>query len=302
MPDNSDNVKIVNVDRGLYLLRYVSADDVEDAPLVSISAETRDVIEILHDPTETLPALWQPGGSLVINAHANGRLRIAISPARRSRSVKAVINIEPIRSGGASGAAVPSAARPAPIPERLDLSSFRVLGHVSRVGDVYVGPDQWLAGPDAPSRIEGLAIEWPGKPADLDLRYSVVLAKTVGPANRPGYLGEFVGTRGKSMPILGLSLELVGGQFHQCQLVAEALYLGAPLMRVTGAQIDLKGPTGREPLVGLRIGVQVNAGASPRLPAPQPAAAPIANAPAAPSRALDQERNPGQVRVFRRRT
>ena len=298
MPSSTDNVKAVDLERGLYLVRYATADDPLDAPLVTISAEGRG-IDILHDPSEESPELWQPGGCLVVHAKARGRLVITISPALQSRSTRAVINIEPIRSGALADAA-PAPMRSMPQPqgvEPVDISSFRMLGHVSRVGDVYVGPDQWIGGPEAPSRVEGFAIEWPGKPAGLDLRYAVAIAKPDKASARPRYLNEFAGSRGKSMPILGVQLELVGAESYQCQLVAEALYLGAPMMRSAGSRIDLKGPTGREPLVGLRVGIQAR-GAARQSPPPPPAPSPPPMMGMAPP---PEERNSGRVRVFRRR-
>jgi hypothetical protein len=42
--------------------------------------------------------------------------------------------------------------------------------------DVVVGPNAWIAGPARPSRIEGLAPEWPSKPAGLDIRDAVQFA------------------------------------------------------------------------------------------------------------------------------
>ncbi len=298
MPGSTDNIKAVDLERGLYLVRYTSADDPTDAPLVTISAEGRG-IDILHDPSEESPELWQPGGCLVVNAKTRGRLVITISPALQSRSTRAVINIEPIRSGALPDAAPSAPMRSTPqVPriEPVDISSFRLLGHVSRVGDVYVGPDQWIAGPEAPSRVEGFAIEWPGKPSGLDLRYAVALAKPDKASARPRSLTEFAGSRGKSMPILGVQLELVGAEAYQCQLVAEALYLGAPMMRTAGSRIELKGPTGREPLVGLRVGIQTRNGAS-RPAAPPPAPPPSMMSMSPPP----EERNSGRVRVFRRR-
>ena len=55
------------------------------------------------------------------------------------------------------------------------------------------------------------------------------------------------------MALTGLMLELSGPDALLYQFSVEALFLGSPVMRVSGERIVLSGPTGREPLVGLRV-------------------------------------------------
>jgi hypothetical protein len=67
--------------------------------------------------------------------------------------------------------------------------------------------------------------------------------------------------------------------------VAEAVFLGSPVTRGRGEKLTLAGPTGREPLVGIRLAIETIAvtsqSKSEQPPAPRP------NPPA------------GRVRVFR---
>ena len=139
----------------------------------------------------------------------------------------------------------------------------------------------------APSRIEGISIEWPGKPDDLDIYYAVKTPKPQTASGRKMAVGSFAGTRGKAMPLVGLILELSGPAAAEFQLAVEAIFLGSPATRITGKQVVASGPTGREPLVGLRLSVE-NVAATAR-PQPKPAAAKSAQ-PA------------GRVRVFRSRS
>jgi len=127
---------------------------------------------------------------------------------------------------------------------------------VAGVGDVFAGPDEWLAGPSAPSRIEGIAIEWPDKPCDLTLRYAVKTAKPQAASGRMMELGSYAGTRGRALPIISVLLELSGPGASNCEICAEAIFLGSPRMRATGQRAVLAGPTGREPLVGFRVHVK----------------------------------------------
>jgi hypothetical protein len=119
-----------------------------------------------------------------------------------------------------------------------------------------VKANEWIAGPTAPSRIEGIAIEWPDKPHDIEMHYAVKTAKPEAASGRPVRPGAFAGTRGKAMPIVSLMLELSGPAAGALQFVVDALFLGAPTLRMTGRRVIAAGPTGREPLVGLRLALE----------------------------------------------
>jgi hypothetical protein len=69
-------------------------------------------------------------------------------------------------------------------------------------------------------------------------------------------LGSFAGTRGKAMPIVGLMLEISGPSAGSLQFVVEAIFLGAATTRISGRRVVAAGPTGREPLVGLRVALE----------------------------------------------
>lgn len=58
------------------------------------------------------------------------------------------------------------------------------------------------------------------------------------------------------MPIVGVMLELSGKAAAAVQFVVDALFLGAPTTHMVGRHIIISGPTGREPLVGLRLALQ----------------------------------------------
>ena len=79
-------------------------------------------------------------------------------------------------------------------------------------------------------------------------------------------LGGYAGTRGRALPVVGVTVEL--RKMADFQLSAEAAFLGAPLTRMSGKRIAISGPTGREPLVGFRIRLdEIAAQLQPQLPA-----------------------------------
>jgi hypothetical protein len=125
---------------------------------------------------------------------------------------------------------------------------------------------------------------WPGKPDNLDLRYCVRLARPHAASGKMMQLGDYAGTRGHALPIVGITLEISGAGAADFRLFAEAAFLGAPIARIAGNRVELSGPTGREPLVGFRLRLdETSVTLQPELP-------PVAKA-----------RPPGRVRVFRSR-
>jgi hypothetical protein len=237
-------------------------------------------IELLLSPDHKDPVLWQPGSCLVVRASQPGQLFVEVIPIDDGGSAAATVKIEPLSQGNA----VTAIQRPS--KSKVEFSRVRLMGHVAGSGDVFAGTDEWIAGPDAPARIEGLSIDWPGKPEDLDIRYSVKLARPHVASGRMTDLGSYAGTRGAALPVVGVSIELAGLGAPGFQLVAEAAFHGAPLSRKLGSRIAMSGPTGREPLVGFRLRLD-----EIRTPvSPEPETGPMVKV-----------KSSGRVRIFRSR-
>jgi hypothetical protein len=265
--------KTVDIGRGIFLVRYTDAEDEACPPTVTVSpdSESEGDISLLLHPDHRDPILWQPGACLVVRASSPGRLSIAVKPSVTNGSAAATVRVEPL---------LQRTTAPTPVLERkhgtssADVDDFRVLGHIAGIGDVVARANEWLAGPSAPSRIEGISIAWPGKPDDLEIRYAVQTAKPQTISGRMLELESFAGTRGKALALVGITLDISGMSASNFQLEVEAIFLGAPMLRVVGRRVVLSGPTGREPLVGLRVGLEKMSTngkpqATPRAPRPQ---------------------------------
>ncbi|NJL07859.1 MAG: hypothetical protein HC900_06030 [Methylacidiphilales bacterium] len=252
-PRISGPQKTVDVPRGLFLLRYADADDPQLPPTIRVQTSDTGAQLIAH-PDQPDATMFAPGAAIVVLATTQGRLVIEVTPAQPGGSVAASVKLEPISQGSAvhtAGSAISNeVARAAPI------RGLRLLGHVAGIGDVVVDGDQWLAGPNAPSRIEGIQIDWPDRPADVSCQYAVRFAKPRGSTTPMQNLGTFAGTRRRAVALVGLVIELSGAAAADYALTAEALFLGSPIQRLSGARIVLNGPTGLEPLVGLRLEIQ----------------------------------------------
>jgi hypothetical protein len=294
----SKQSRVVDVDKGLVLVRYATAGDEKRPPKIELLVNPRDEkhIEIVLNPHESDAVLWRPGACLVVRANRPGQLFVEVVPIDDDGSTAATVKIEMLSQGEkpARRAAVPESRAilhtKAAVGSRtgssaalgVDFDRLKISGHVAGIGDVTARADDWIAGPAAPARIEGLLIEWPDKPPDIDISYSVTLARPHAVSGRMMQLGDYAGTRGRALPIVGITLDISGAGAADLRLSAEAAFLGAPIARTTGKQVELSGPTGREPLVGFRLRVdEIN---MPLQPVLTPAA---------------KTRPPGRVRVFR---
>ena len=255
MQRDKEQQQTVAINRGLFLVRYATAEDKRRPPkiLLALDPASIDDINFLLHPDHKEAVLWQPDTCLVVRATAAGKLSVHVIPTHKGGSAAATVRIEPLNQGKAASPLLP-AIKQRNTPNNL--GDFCILGHVTGIGDVTVNANEWIAGPSAPSRIEGISMEWPGKPSNLDIHYTVKTAKPQATTGRKMGLGSFAGTRGKAMPIVGLTLELSGPGATNFQFSGEAIFLGSPAARMTGKRVVVSGPTGREPLVGLRLGVE----------------------------------------------
>jgi hypothetical protein len=253
--------KTVSINRGLYLIRYDSAQDTRDPPRGRVFAEPGNDqhVVILSHPDAPDGVLSGPGSMAVVRSMQPAKLVIEVVPTRDNGSVAATIKVEALSqsigaAGGASATAAAGAgAAPLPKASAVDLQDFKLVGHVAGVGDIAVRADEWLAGPTSPSRVEGFAIEWPGKPPGLEIGYAARIGGPKPVSTNMGNVGSFAGTKGRALPLVAANLELSGPLAPQFELIVETIFLGSPKQRQNGPRLAFSGPTGREPLVGLRV-------------------------------------------------
>lgn len=254
--NNFAQKKTIEVSRGLFLIRYSDAEDDRLPPVVRIFPDPSSAADcqVIASPDSEGGTLWSPQSGLVIIATRPSRLIVEVSPQNRGGSTSANVKIEPLTPGTRPRPLV-AAARPV-VTTMSSSKEFQLLAHVAGVGDTTVGLDNWIAGPFAPSRIEGISIDWPGKPNDLDLKYAVKFARPHRADGKFFSLGTFAGTRGRALPLTGIIVEASGAAAARLNITVEAIFLGAPAVRVTGQHIDVAGPSRREPLVGLKINIE----------------------------------------------
>jgi len=283
--------RTVDLKAGVFVVRYALAEEVSAHPRIRVSVgenSTNDVFIVLKDENPADVTLWRPGTSVALRAERPGAIAIEVLPVQPDASTNATIKIDSIIQG--EDDFVLLGQEPGNAKQTLNITTFKLHGHVAGRGDIEVPADEWLAGPAVPARIEGIAIEWPSKPHNLDIRYSAIGPRSNAAATPLVGLGGFTGTRGRALPVLGVNIELSGSGTSNVQLVAEALFLGSPIMQAKGERVILSGPSGLEPLIGLKLTLEprqtseaISDGAAVAPPAPEEPAAPM----------------PRPVRVFR---
>ena len=255
--NDAEQQKVLSLDRGLFFVNYKSADDSASPPRVTVTpAEGHERrMEIILHPDATGPTLWQPKSGLVVRVNTPGTLQVQVQPAKRGGSRAAIVRIEQIQAGQAPAGL--GEGNRAGLHTHVATEGLKVLGHVAGRGDIVVGPNAWIAGPAAPSRVEGVALEWPDRPASVDIRYAVQFANGQSGSGRMVPLGTYAGTRGRALPLTAVVLEMSGAD--DLKFVAEAGFLNAPTLRAVGRRVVLAGPTNREPLGGICIGIEQTA-------------------------------------------
>lgn len=273
--------RAVRVSRGLFVLRYVSSKAGAAGPEVLIEARANPGLDIITPDASDVAYLGGPGDAIVVRSQHETSMTVQLRPRSADGSRDAQLVLERVSTSLPQvPLALDEAARP--ISALGGAGGIEILAHVARRGDVIAPAGEWICGPQLPMAIEGLEILWRDRPADVDILMGAVINARGLRALPARGTGNFVGTRGRASPIVGLNLSLVGPSAAHHVLHCEALFLGDRALSQTGSAIDLSGRTGVEPLVGLRLELRqaVQPAVAPaiqiREPAPAPAAAPQA--------------------------
>ncbi len=265
---------IINVDRGLYVLKYGSGATSGPSPTAVASPVegSERYIQIISAPGAVVGLLSFPGECAVVRAEQAGGLSIKVRRQTGGGSLDATFRLEPISGVDRSPERVSlrgsvGTGAPLPQPSTAFAPSFRLLAHVARRGDVEVAAGEWAAGPTSPSAIEGLEIRG-SFPQGTRIEIQPLLG-----ANPPRWLdwtpaGVFAGTRGRALPLAGLRVRLVGVDSGRFILSSEALFLGSAIISKRGREIEMVGPGNGDPLVGLRLDIEYDAGSNAGTHAP----------------------------------
>lgn len=251
-----DRVSAIQVEAGLYSLSYVKSRSAESWPSVEVRAspESAQSVEVMSSPFESNGMISEPGGCVVLRVERSCQVQIIVRPHPGSNNDEAELQLESLHRAKAARAhegapALQQAAGGAPS------HAVRLLGHVSRRGDVHVTDGSWLAGPDAPAPIEGLSLALEQTIDHLSLEYQVMIGGPGGGWTPWLSHGQFAGTRGQFKPLVGVRARLAGQPSEGLSLEVQALFLGASVDTSRGTEVELMSPAGVDPLVGFKLAI-----------------------------------------------
>jgi hypothetical protein len=297
---HKERVAVLEVEIGLFVVRYASSRAAK-APSVFVrpSPSCETDFQIISAPGCAKGVLSKPGECVVIVAPGQGSLQVTVSTRALDGDLDASIRMEALATKDAEAlvaaepAATPKAvasgrpaARKAKEPP-VAYSGFGVMAHVARRGDLLVEAGEWIGGPAAPAPVEGLQINWT-PPAGVTLDYQVLAVGAGGRWSAIVSAGEFAGSRGRRLPLVGVRLRLGGAHAERYTLLGEALFLGSAVESLTSRELQFVSRSGTDPLVGLRLDLR-EATAAVREPAAR----------FAPPVKTSDARRGGRVRVFR---
>ncbi len=259
--------------RGLHVLRYAAADHRASPPRVTLEALDPAMAEFLLPDGMREPVLVAPGDGLVIQAYADVEIAYAVEPSGEAFLVLEAVSslVRPAAPQRRAEARLPppaerpAIARAAPylplgagrrrIATAQRADGLILLGHVARRGDLSVPAGGWLGARDGTDAIEGIELRWPEPPKGMDMAIRLTVNDHGRRALPEAGLGMFCGTRQRAAPIIGLDIGIEGRRPDGWVVDCQAAFLGQDVLTARGARIALRGKTGREPLVGLRIRV-----------------------------------------------
>jgi hypothetical protein len=179
------------------------------------------LVRVGRGPAQILVTIYQAPNS-ASEAPRLQILRLADAAALPPLGAQAQSGAPRPMQGGpqpAVAAAPPAAANAAPAADKAG----EITAHVQGRGDVSVGLSDWMGEPDSKRWIEGFALSPKGPVGPADIEYQAVLGR--------GWLspwaegGQYCGSRGMSLPILGLRIRLRGDAAERYDCVVESTFV-----------------------------------------------------------------------------
>lgn len=166
------------------------------------------------------------GDAALVRVH-RGPAQVMVTVYQQAGQPDSAPRLQVLRvSGGAPVPAAPQPAAPAQpqaaakpsAPARMD-----ILAHIQGRGDVGARFGDWLGEPGSQAWIEGIAIAAPDGVNPADLACQAVLGR--------GWLspwveaGEYCGSRGMALPLLGVRIRLTGAAANEFDITCEASFV-----------------------------------------------------------------------------
>lgn len=212
------------------------------------------LVRVLRGPSPVLITIYQMPGSTE-NAPKLRVMRLT-EPAADAE-------------GAAAGPLAPNPTAPRRVPLILD-EKYDVIAHIQRSGDVGHAFGEWVGEPGSQQAIEGFSLSAPEGLAAADFTYQAVLGR--------GWLspwvesGQFCGSRGMALPILGLKVKLSEAAAKRYELSIAASFVDGTRLDDIGSEGACEAPS-LAPLEAMRITLTPRGANAAKGKAPAPAVA-----------------------------
>jgi hypothetical protein len=242
---------IVLLKPGLYILRHPKTG----LPPISISRaagklEHNGQVQAIYTPG-TDGGVLRNGADAIVMQVMNAPVELLVTAyLEKAGATVPVLKIDQIQLDGSANGAQQGKTIEVP-PKGVTL-----IGHIERRGDMVAAEGNLLGERKSDLRLEGFQVEWPDKPAGVDLEYS---ARVEGSGATPIVTsGNFCGTRNAAARVQEVTFTLTGPNAGAYQLKGQALFSGGYEADIESGRA-IAGPSGMEHLTGLQLKVESSA-------------------------------------------
>ncbi|MCB8874029.1 hypothetical protein [Acidisoma silvae] len=291
---------LMSLDSGVFCLVNGSPKSA-DSPLTGVRVSAVDPNDSDISIVTFRPDGWLTGGgdSALIRVLSDAA-QILITIYQAVGSTEGAPKLRVLRlSEAAEGNAAAAGAAPAGIrkPVALLTGSHDIIAHVQRMGDLGKSFGEWMGEPGSQLAVEGFSLAAPEGLEPGDITYQAVLGRGwLSPWNEAG---QFCGSRGMALPILGFKVKLSDAAAKRFTLSISASFLDGTKLDDLGSEESVEAPS-LSPLEAFLIDLAPKAGAKkapvavapvvakakPVVPAPaaKPVAKPIVKTPMKPAK------------------
>jgi len=182
------------------------------------------LIRVLSGPAQVLVTIYQPAGGPVESPPKLRVLRLSEAAAPEGTTAPAPATGTGVRR-----------------PVMVLTEPHDIIAHVQRSGDIGRSFGEWVGTPGSQMAIEGFSLTAPKDLEPGDLTYQAVLGR--GWMSPWSEAGQFCGSRGMALPILGLRVKLGGAAANRYELRYSATFLDGTKLDGLGSEDSCETPT-----------------------------------------------------------
>jgi len=182
------------------------------------------LIQVQAGPAQVLVTIYQPVGATIENAPKLRVLRLSEAAAPEGTAASAMPAVTGLRR-----------------PVMVLTEPHDIIAHVQRVGDTGRAFGEWVGTPGSQMAIEGFSLTAPKDLEAGDLTYQAVLGR--GWMSPWSESGQFCGSRGMALPILGLRVKLSSAAAKRYDLRYSATFMDGTRLEGLGSEDTCETPT-----------------------------------------------------------